>query len=493
MTIRHVLWFTITICLVFVSLVCLFRLDPLRDRLPPAAENLLSRVESVLLPDPVDEHLQNEDSATSQEAADAEEQTTEEEIPVVEADKEEAGKEEIAPDEENGPAVFEENPRYTMEIRPDGSQILRSEILKGDTAGKILGDWLDSNQLADLLAAAKKVYPLTHVKLGQPFAIIRDTTTKDFKAFKYELNKERFLFVEKTEAGFKAQMQDIDFTISLIHIKGSISDTLSDAVNEQGEGVALAIALANIFGSDINFITDLRKGDTFEVLAEKRFRQGQPDGYGRVLGARFTNQKKLHTAYLFHNDKGRETYYAASGDNLRRELLKAPLSFLRVTSKYSMARRHPVSGKVRPHQGIDYGAPKGTPIMAVGSGVITDIGRAGGYGKQIIIRHENGIESLYGHMSRFAKGMKSGKQIRQGQTIGYVGSTGVATGPHLDFRIRKNGTFVNPSKLIVPRDQAIESRRLALFRQCVDRVDAYWQGRRALAEYDPDTWFGDED
>ena len=254
----------------------------------------------------------------------------------------------------------------------------------------------------------------------------------------------------------------------------------------------MEIALANVFASEINFISDLREGDAFEVLVEKRFRHDAFEGYGRVLGAKFTNQNKQHTAYLFHNERGRETYYNAEGDNLHRELLKAPLSFLRVTSRYSMARRHPVFGNTRPHQGIDYGAPTGTPIMAVGDGVITNIGRAGGYGKQIIIRHDNGLESLYGHMSRFAKSMKNGKRVRQGQTIGYVGATGTATGPHLDFRIRKQGQFVNPDKLIIPRDQALEKRRMADYKLVVHAVDAYLTGKDT-ASYDPDTWFKDED
>ena len=171
--------------------------------------------------------------------------------------------------------------------------------------------------------------------------------------------------------------------------------------------------------------------------------------------------------------------------------MKAPLSFLRVTSRYSMARRHPVFGNVRPHQGIDYGAPSGTPIMAVGDGVITSIGRAGGYGNQIIIRHNNGLESLYGHMSRFAKTMKKGKRVRQGQTIGYVGATGTATGPHLDFRIRKNGPIVNPGKLLIPREPGRETRRLDRYRAVVRAADACLAGNLPTP-YDPDAWFGNE-
>ena len=165
-----------------------------------------------------------------------------------------------------------------------------------------------------------------------------------------------------------------------------------------------------------------------------------------MLGAKFTNQNKQHTAYLFHNERGRETYYNAEGDNLHRELLKAPLSFLRVTSRYSMARRHPVFGNTRPHQGIDYGAPTGTPIMAVGDGVITNIGRAGGYGKQVIIRHDNGLETYYGHLSE--RLVEPDQWVEAGQIIGLGGSTGRSTGPHLHFETRYYGQSFDPERLI---------------------------------------------
>ena len=258
---------------------------------------------------------------------------------------------------------------------------------RGDTAGKILGEWMDANDLAALLAAAKPVYALTSICFGQPFAIVRDPDDGSFRSFCYEINQEASLVVEKTPEGFRARQEEIDYRITLTAVRGRIVSTLSEAVAQEGENVALAIALADIFASEINFITDLREGDSFEVLVEKRFRGDAFAGYGRVLGARFVNRGERHAAYLFHNEQGRETYYDAKGENLRRQIMKAPLSFLRVTSRYSMARRHPVFGNVRPHQGIDYGAPSGTPIMAVGDGVIMSIGRAGGYGNQIIIRH----------------------------------------------------------------------------------------------------------
>ena len=466
---RRILWCIISLCLILLSLALLLRFRDDAEPLPAPLENVVSHVERLL-------------SLSPEHAVDGFKQDEEEEV------QKEEGEEEDAKEAD----VYEANPRYTIEQDPEQGEVLRSEIQKGDTAGKILGDWMDANELAELLTAAKPVYALTKVRFGQPFAVVRDPQTKAFRCFKYEINQEKYLIVEKKDDRFVARLEEIDYQTSLAVIKGEIKSTLSGAVTEQGENVALAIALANVFASEINFISDLREGDAFEVLVEKRFRHDAFEGYGRVLGATFTNQSKHHTAYLFHNERGRETYYNAEGDTLHRDLLRAPLSFLRVTSRYSMARRHPVFGNTRPHQGIDYGAPTGTPIMAVGDGIITNIGRAGGYGKQVIIRHDNGLESLYGHMSRFAKNIKNGKRVRQGQTIGYVGATGTATGPHLDFRIRRQGQFVNPDKLIIPRDQALEKQRMADYKLVVHAVDAYLTGKDT-ANYDPDTWFKDED
>lgn len=396
---------------------------------------------------------------------------------------------ESAESEPEGPQVFEENPRYTVEQDAERGEILRSEVLKGDSAGKILGAWLNANDSAALLAAAKPVYTLTNIRIGHAFSITRDPKNGDFRSFRYEVDGERFLVVDRTETGFAARIDKIDYTTQLVHLQGTISTNLSEAVVGLGENVGLAISMADIFGSEINFITDLRVGDSFDVLVEKRSHNGVFKGYGRMIGARFTNKGKAHQAYMFLNENGRTAYYNNKGESMRRTLLKAPLSFLRVTSRYNMARKHPVFGVVRPHQGIDYGAPHGTPIMAVGDGTVAAAGRAGGYGNQVVLRHSGGLESLYGHMSGFAKGIRSGVWVRQGQTIGYVGATGTATGPHLDFRIKQRGKFVNPDKLVVPRDPGVDRRSMKRFKAVIAAVDAYWDGKKDPASYDPDVWF----
>ncbi|MEG2139864.1 MAG: peptidoglycan DD-metalloendopeptidase family protein [Bilophila sp.] len=486
MRIKWLLCRVVLVCVVLVGVTGYVSTnESFRQALPPVFQSFFDGVAQVMhspWSEPDTEHaLDAFDADTTEVQPDQPDQTDQEDPTTAETDKDE---------EEPGPHVYDPNPRFTVELDPEQGEVLRSEILTGDTSGGILGLWLDPNEREAAINAAKPVYPLTKVRVGQPFAIVREPGTGAFRAFKYEVDQKRILLVARSGDGFTAKMEDIDYTTTLTRVRGTITTTLSEAVVDMGESIGLAIALADVFASEINFITDLRVGDTFEVLVEKQFRRDDFRGYGKVIGARFTNQGKLHAAYLFHNERGKLVYYDAKGENLHRALLKAPLSFLRVTSQYSMARRHPVFGTVRPHQGIDYGAPRGTPVMAVGDGVLTNVGRAGGYGKQIILKHANGLESYYGHLSRFAKGMTSGKRVRQGQTIGYVGATGTATGPHLDFRIKNRGNFVNPAKLVVPRDTAIERKRMKQFKTLVRSVDAYWEGQE-LSKYDPDTWFED--
>ncbi len=253
-----------------------------------------------------------------------------------------------------------------------------------------------------------------------------------------------------------------------------------------GENPHLALKLVDLFGSEINFIRDLREGDSFSVLIEKRFRDGEYKGYGRILAARFTNQGKTYEAYLFNDGSGQQ-YYNRKGENLKKTLLQSPLAFTRITSRFSHNRKHPILGKTIPHLGVDYGAPTGTPVKAVGEGVVTKRGWGGGYGNQIIVRHVAGLESMYAHLSGFARGLKEGTKVRQGQVIGFVGSTGLSTGPHLDFRLRQKGVFIDPTKAINPRGASVTPKRMAEFRQTVEKELALLEGRKALAGYKVDS------
>ncbi len=243
-------------------------------------------------------------------------------------------------------------------------------------------------------------------------------------------------------------MKNFSFETRVEHVSAAIEDSLFSAILGIGERDQLALSLADIFGSDIDFYTDIQKGDSFKVLIEKKYLNGQFVKYGAVLAAAFRNRQKLLTGYRFQDENGRPAYFGPDGKSLKKSFLKSPLKFARITSKFSLARWHPILKVLRPHLGVDYAAQVGTPVQAVGAGVVTACGYSGGSGNMVRIRHSGGFESMYLHLSRIA--VKSGARVSQGQIIGYVGSTGLSTGPHLDFRVMHNGKPVNPLKVISP-------------------------------------------
>lgn len=387
-----------------------------------------------------------------------------------------------------GPVVYAENQRYTVENDGQGRQIFRSVVTKGDTAGVILNEWLSAGEVAALISAAEPVCSLTTIREGRPFSITRDAASGHFIRFAYETDNTQRVVVDRRDNTFVAAAEAIEYDTELVKVNGSINSSLFEAVADAGEGPVLAVNLAEVFSCEINFINEIRQGDSFEVLVEKLYRDGEFKGYGKMLAARFANQGHTYEAYLFPDAAGRLRHYNAQGEALQKTLLKAPLAFTRISSGFSMNRKHPVFGYSRPHQGVDYAAPTGTPIKAVGDGVVTRAGWGNGYGNMIIIKHSGGLESQYAHMSGLARGIKSGVRVKQGQTIGYVGATGVATGPHLDFRLRQNGVFINPTKAIVPREDPVDKKRLPAFRQMVATATAYMNEETALAEYTPEAW-----
>jgi len=229
------------------------------------------------------------------------------------------------------------------------------------------------------------------------------------------------------------------------------------------------MTLANdIFGWDIDFALDIRAGDEFSVLYEQRFQDGRYVGDGRVLAAEFVNSGKKHRAIWFESADGKVFgYFTPDGSGMRKAFLRSPLDFTRITSHFNPRRKHPISGRIRAHTGVDYGAPSGTPIKASGNGRVQFAGRKGGYGNAVIIDHGNGITTLYGHMSRFSRSARGGNKVAQGEVIGYVGATGAATGPHLHYEYRVRGVYKNPAKVVMPRAELPPSY-LAEFRSQAD-------------------------
>lgn len=361
--------------------------------------------------------------------------------------------------------------------------VVSGVIARGDSASELLSPYLSANSVQQLLNASQKVHPLSKIRIGQPYTLVRSPDGGDMERFEYEINDLKKLIVTRTEEGLVAHVEPIVYDFQLVRVSGTIRSSLFETLASTGESPILAVRIADIFGSEINFIKDLREGDSFSLLIEKRFRDDAFKGYGKVLGATFTNQGKCYEAYLFEAGDSGEAFYNAKGESLKKTLLKAPLAFTRISSGYSMNRKHPIFKTHKPHQGVDYAAPSGTPVKAVGDGVVTRAGWGKGFGNMVVLKHSGGLESMYSHLSGFASGTKQGTRVRQGQVIGYVGATGYATGPHLDFRLKQNGKYINPSKVVAPRGSAVPRSRMAAFSRQKDRVRDYLAGRRNLGDY----------
>lgn len=350
------------------------------------------------------------------------------------------------------PAIFSTEARLSsgevaiQAARPDPrDRVIEGAIRPGETMNNLLGEFFSPRELHDLGRESREVFPLSEICAGQPYKL--RLSDGDFERLEYDIDDDDQLIIRRTDEGFDVDRVAIDYRVETQLVQGVIRSSLFATVDDIGERAELAMTLADIFAWDVNFIRDIHAGDGFKALVEKRFRQGQPAGYGRILAAEFTNQGETFRAFLFRDGDQPAAYYDAKGNNLRKAFLKAPLAFNRISSGFSMRRFHPISKTWKAHPAIDYAAPTGTPIRAIGDATVARVDRTRYNGNFIKLRHAGNYESLYLHMSRFARGMKQGKKIAQGTIIGYVGSTGLATGPHLCFRMFRRGSPINPAKI----------------------------------------------
>jgi murein DD-endopeptidase MepM/ murein hydrolase activator NlpD len=345
-------------------------------------------------------------------------------------------------------------------------QVNRGVVGRGDTAAALLSDYLTSGEIHAINYESRKIFPLRRIRAGQPFAIALHEDR--LERFTYEISPEEKLVVERTPEGFSVSRAPIVYDTAIMRVDGKIQSSLYESIADIGEDPELAVRLAGIFAWEIDFIRDIRNGDSYKALVEKRYRNGKFAGYGKILAAEFVNQKDPYKAFLFKDKHGRQAYYDEKGHNLRKAFLKAPLDFRRVSSGYSNRRLHPILKIWRPHHGIDYAARRGTPVKAVGDGVVTRATRTRAAGKYVTIRHPNGYSSSYLHLNGFARGIKKGVKVSQGKVIGYVGSTGLSTGPHLDFRMKHGKKYVNPRRIKNPSAEPIAKALKGTFRKYVD-------------------------
>jgi murein DD-endopeptidase MepM/ murein hydrolase activator NlpD len=321
---------------------------------------------------------------------------------------------------------------------------------------------LSAGEAASAAAAAQQAFNVRQVRAGNTITVGR-SVEGTLREIDYKIDSDRMLKIVPEERGFMAQVREIPSKMEVAAVTGRVDDSLFNAVEDTGESAELAMRLAQIFGYDLDFYTDPRKGDTFRIVLEKnKYANGQTAGYGRILAAEYENAGKKYQALLFHDPAGRPGYYSADGKSLQKAFLRSPLKFgAPVTSHFSRARFHPILKTYRPHMGTDYGAPVGTPVQTIGSGRVVFAGRKGGEGNMVQITHPNGYETMYLHLSRMF--VRSGEHVEIGKTIGLVGSTGLSTGPHLDFRILQKGQYKNFEKLGLPPSDPVSKKNLPEF------------------------------
>jgi len=329
-------------------------------------------------------------------------------------------------------------------------------------AGALQHFGLSPNEVNDATAAAQRAYNLRQLRAGNAITIGR-SVEGTLRQIDYKIDAERMLHIVPQAQGFSAEVQEIPTRTEVDVVSGRLEDSLFNAVEDAGESPEIAMRLAQIFGYDLDFYTDPRRGDTFRIVLEKkRYEHGETAGYGKILAAEYVNGSKKYDAVLFHDPEGRPAYYTADGKSLQKAFLRSPLKFgAPVTSHFSKARFHPILKTYRPHLGTDYGAPTGTPVQTIGSGRVVFAGRKGGDGNMVHIAHSNGYETYYLHLSKIF--VHVGEHVDIGKTIGLVGMTGLATGPHLDFRIAQKGQFKNFETLGLPPSDPVSKKDWAEF------------------------------
>ncbi|MDO8560463.1 MAG: peptidoglycan DD-metalloendopeptidase family protein, partial [bacterium] len=313
-----------------------------------------------------------------------------------------------------------------------------------------------------VLAASEQIHTFAELRVGQPLAFTFSATDGRLVAVSYEPNREDIVTVRRTADGWTAEEAPIPYEVRTATAKGEITSSLWEAMLAQGDDGQLAIALAEVFAWQVDFAVDVRVGDAFAVAYEQRFRNGKYVMPGEILTARFTNDGTTYRAYHFSTD-GVSGYFDEQGHSLQRVFLKSPLTYRYISSGFTGRRWDPISKKITAHYAIDYAAPMGTPTVAVGDGVVVQAGWNNGYGISLTVRHNETFTTRYGHFSRLAKGMRTGTKVSQGQVIGYVGSTGHSTGPHLHYEMYKYGTKVNPFTVELPAGVPVPEAQQAAF------------------------------
>lgn len=356
-----------------------------------------------------------------------------------------------------------------LEESPPAAELVWQDITvrSGDTLSAIFDRLKISPRELHALMATDRAMTATLRQLlpGQVLRFQIDEEEGRLNALHYRIDPLTTLAVERGDDGFSARHITRQVENRLAYTSATIETSLFAAGQRAGLSDGLIMELATIFGWDIDFALDIRNGDHFTVLYEQAFLEGEHMRDGNILAAEFINQGQTYRAIRFEDQQGNSSYYTPEGLSMRKAFLRSPVDFNRISSGFQPERFHPVLGVKRPHRGVDYAAPVGTPIKASGDGRIEFIGTKGGYGKTVILQHGGAYKTLYAHMSRYRPGLAAGTRVKQGQIIGYVGQTGVATGPHLHYEFLVNGVHRNPLTVKLPTAAPIPAQHKDEFQQ----------------------------
>ncbi len=338
------------------------------------------------------------------------------------------------------------------------TQVITHKIKSGDSLASIFKQQgLSANLLHRIVHSSDTAKQLTDIRPGEELHIALDDAS-NLMSLRLVHNKISSLEITQTDDSFVATQHNREVEIRSNHVSGTIENSLYLAAKKVGLSEKLIMQLADIFGWDVDFALEIRSGDRFTVIFQEDYLDGEKLHDGPILAAEFVNQGRTYRAIRYVDDTGRADYYTPEGRSMRKAFLRAPVDFRRISSKFTQERWHPVLGKKRPHMGVDYAAQTGTPIKAAGDGKVIFRGKKGGYGNAIIIQHGQTYTTLYGHLSKFNKSSQKGSKVKQGQIIGYVGQTGLATGPHLHYEFRVNGVHRNPLTVKLPAAEPISKK-----------------------------------
>ncbi len=367
---------------------------------------------------------------------------------------EQASSDEGTPEDQTGEPVAETDPLAKSVV-----------VANGDTLSTVFAKvGLSPAVMHAVLASSPDAKQLSRLKIGQTLEF-QLTEQGELASLRSKLNSLETLALEQTPKGYVFKKEQVKPEVSTVYARGEIDSSLFLAAKRAGLSHNLTMDLANVFGYDIDFALDIRKGDSFEVIYEEKTVEGQRVGTGNILAARFTNRGKTYSAVRYTSKDGTTSYYNADGTSMRKAFIRTPVDFARISSRFSNGRKHPILNKIRAHKGVDYAAPHGTPIKSAGDGKVLLAGRKGGYGNTVIIQHGQRYRTLYAHMQGFAKGVRNGSTVKQGQIIGYIGTTGLSTGPHLHYEFQVDGVHVDPLGLKLPMADPIAKSEMPRFMQ----------------------------